>query len=161
MEHAGMFLESVCKALRIPSLQSEVDFPLEIEEFAETLKIVDERNAKRGALIAETAETSNVVKSLIIHAEDSRILRNLPATRTAYGDLFDMNRELMVEHGKRYENHSELLSALKSVNKMITKASKLRYGVDSQKVIKAMRKAVKENNTQKMFRIVRFGGDTE
>ena len=34
-------------------------------------------------LAAETADTSNAVKALIVHAEDSRILRDMPAAIAA------------------------------------------------------------------------------
>ena len=97
------------------------------------------------------------MKALIVHAEDSRILRDMPAAIAAYGDLFDVNRELMVEHSKRAENHAELLKALKHVNQVILRASRLRYGAGAARVVKACRKAVKENNTQALFRIVGFG----
>ena len=78
----------------------------------------------------------------------------MPAAIAAYGDLFDVNRELMVEHSKRAENHAELLKALKHVNQVILRASRLRYGAGAARVVKACRKAVKENNTQALFRIV-------
>ena len=150
-----------CVGLELISLKTEVDFPIEMEEFGEVLRTVEMRDQRRATLIAETAESSNQVKALIIHAEDSRILRDLAATRTAYGDLFDMNKELMVEHAKRFENHADLVGALTQVNKMIQRASKCRFGKHAAAAVKAMRKAVKEKNTQKLFRIVRFGGDAE
>jgi thermostable 8-oxoguanine DNA glycosylase len=62
------------------SLKTEVDFPIEMEEFGEVLRTVEMRDQRRATLIAETAESSNQVKALIIHAEDSRILRDLAAT---------------------------------------------------------------------------------
>jgi len=43
-----------------------------------------------------------------------------------YGQLFDLNRELIMEHSKRATNQAELLLALKEVNQMIQKAARLR-----------------------------------
>lgn len=157
MERAGTFVDAMCVGLGMANLDSEADFPAEMDELRETLRVVDERNARRSKLAAETADTSNAVKALIVHAEDSRILRDFPAAIAAYGDLFDVNRELMVEHSKRAENHAELLKALKHVNQVIQRASRLRYGAGAARVVKACRKAVKENNTQALFRIVAFG----
>jgi Bardet-Biedl syndrome 2 protein len=71
--------------------------------------------------------------------------------------LFDVNRELFVEHSKRFENHARLLRALKDVNLMIQRASKLRFGRGAARVVKACRAAVKENNTRALFRIISFG----
>ena len=157
MERAGTFVDAMCVGLGIQNLDSEADFPIEMEALRETLRVVDERNARRSKLAAETADASNAVKALIVRAEDSRILRDMPAAIAAYGDLFDVNRELMVEHSKRAENHAELLKALKHVNQVIHRASRLRYGASAARVVKACRKAVKENNTQALFRIVGFG----
>ena len=158
MERAGTFVDAMCVGLGIENLDSEADFPAEMDLLRETLRVVDERNALRSKLAAETADTSNAVKALIVHAEDSRILRDFPAATAAYGDLFDANRELMVEHSKRAENHAELLKSLKHVNQVIQRASRLRYGAGAARVVKACRKAVKENKTQALFRIVAFGG---
>lgn len=158
MERAGTFVDAMCVGLGIENLDSEADFPAEMDLLRETLRVVDERNALRSKLAAETADTSNAVKALIVHAEDSRILRDFPGATAAYGDLFDANRELMVEHSKRAENHAELLKSLKHVNQVIQRASRLRYGAGAARVVKACRKAVKENKTQALFRIVAFGG---
>ena len=158
MERAGTFVDAMCVGLGIENLDSEADFPAEMDLLRETLRVVDERNALRSKLAAETADTSNAVKALIVHAEDSRILRDFPAATAAYGDLFDVNRELMVEHSKRAENHAELLKSLKHVNQVIQRASRLRYAAGAARVVKACRKAVKENKTQALFRIVAFGG---
>ena len=100
MERAGTFVEAMRAGLGIQHLDSEADFPIRDGRAAETLRVVDERNARRSKLAAETADTSNAVKALIVHAEDSRILRAMPAAIAAYGDLFDVNRELMVEHSE-------------------------------------------------------------
>jgi hypothetical protein len=61
MERAGTFVEAMCVGLGIQHLDSEADFPIEMEELRETLRVVDERNARRSKLAAETADTSNAV----------------------------------------------------------------------------------------------------
>ena len=55
-----------------------------------------------------------------------------------YGELFDLNLELIMEHTKRATNHAELLLALKEVNQMIQKAARLRMGGAKTRIIAAV-----------------------
>jgi Bardet-Biedl syndrome 2 protein len=143
----------------VGELQSEVDFPYDMEEFRETLKRVEDRDRDRGRLAAETADSSNAIKAFVIKAEDARILNDTTNMRRMYGELFDLNRELIVEHGKRAENHEELLAALREVNQMIQRAAKMRAGRAKTKVVAACRKAIKQNNTQALFQIIAHGAE--
>lgn len=77
--------------------------------------------------------------------------------RRMYGELFDLNRELIMEHTKRATNHSDLLTALKEVNQMIQKAAKLRMGSAKTRIISACRQAIKQNNIHDLFKILNFG----
>jgi Bardet-Biedl syndrome 2 protein len=69
-----------------------------------------------------------------------------------------LNKELVGEYNKRAVNHQELLRALKEVNQMIQKAARLRVGDPKTQVVAACRKAIKDNNMQSLFKIVRVGG---
>lgn len=62
-----------------------------------------------------------------------------------------------VEHDKRSRNHSELLEALKEVNQIIQKASRLRYGPTKTRIVAACRAAIKSKNMAALLRIVRDG----
>ena len=74
-----------------------------------------------------------------------------------YSDLFTLNNELIGEYTKRSNNHNELMNALKEVNQMIQRASKLRLGAAKTRVIALCRNAVKENNVQSLFQIIETG----
>ena len=95
---------------------------------------VDEYNAVRLKLTAEMADSSQLVKALVIKAEDARILNDMKLMKKMYSSLYDVNRELIGEYIKRANNHNELLSALKEVNAMIQKAARLRIGAAKTKV---------------------------
>lgn len=62
-----------------------------------------------------------------------------------------------MEHTKRATNHTELLEALKQVNAVIQKASKLRRGKAKSEVVNACRNAIKAQNLQALARIVEYG----
>jgi len=49
--------------------------------------------------------------------QDSRILGEMGRMQEIYANLFDLNRDLILEHTKRTTNHTQLLAALKNVSK--------------------------------------------
>lgn len=157
LEVAGDFVQELCTGLGITELESTADFPYDMEEFRNVLVKVDEHNAVRLRLAAEVADSSNAVKAFVIKAEDARILTDMNLMRRMYGELFDLNRELIMEHTKRATNHAELLLVLKEVNQMIQKAARLRMGGAKTRIIAACRQAIKQNNIQDLFKILNFG----
>jgi Bardet-Biedl syndrome 2 protein len=53
---------------------------------------VEAHAATRTALAAETADSSVLLKQLLVRAEDARILRNMGAMKKAYRRLYDLNK---------------------------------------------------------------------
>jgi Bardet-Biedl syndrome 2 protein len=60
--------------------------------FKDTMSRVDEFNSTRLKLAADVADNSNLLKALVIKAEDARILGDMPAMRKFYRQLYDLNR---------------------------------------------------------------------
>ena len=117
---------------------------------------MDGYNALRSRLVTDVADASNTIKHLMIRAEDSRILKDWKTMTRMYGELRDLNRELIREHQKRVENHEALLAALREVNQTIQKAAKLRAGGPKTKMVAACRQAIKVNNVHALFKIIQF-----
>lgn len=72
METAGEMVQDLAGFLQVSDLESSANFPAEMEKFQETLTKVDEYNAVRMKLTAEMADSANLVKALIVKAEDYR-----------------------------------------------------------------------------------------
>lgn len=108
-------------------------------------------------LTAEMADQSNTAKTLVIKAEDARILGDIKAMRAAYAQLYTLNAELMGEYSKRANNHEQLLAALKDVNHMIQKAARLRVGGAKARIVASCRAAIKQNNFHALFKIMKTG----
>jgi len=157
MDVAGEVIQDLCGFLGVTELESIAEFPYEMETFRNVLLKVDEYNAVRLKLTAEMADSSNLVKTLVIKAEDARILNNMALMKRMYLSLYDVNRELIMEHTKRSTNHAELLAALKEVNQMIQKAARLRVGSAKTRVVAACRNAIKSNNIHSLFKIMKMG----
>jgi len=157
MELAGEVLQDLCAALQVVEMESLADFPHEMEAFRAVLLRVDEYNATRLSLTAEMADQSNNAKTLVVRAEDARILQDIKAMRQAYAELYTLNSELMGEYNKRANNHEQLLAALKEVNHMIQKAARLRMGPAKTRIVTACRAAIKANDITGLLSIMKIG----
>jgi len=154
MELAAEVVQDLCSYLQVQELDSVAEFPSEMTTFREVLMRVDDYNATRLKLTAEMADSSNLVKTLVIKAEDARILGDMQSMKRMYSELYTLNNQLIGEYVKRSTNHQALLGALKEVNHMIQKAARLRVGTAKTKVVTACRNAIKSNNINSLFQII-------
>jgi len=157
MELAGELVQDICGYLQKEELTSVANFETEMASFQEILQKVEEYHAVRLRLTAEMADRSNAVKTLVVKAEDSRILGDMHNMKDHYAGLWNLNNELLAEYKKRHINHTELLDCLKEVNQMIQKAARLRVGQAKVQVVSACRGAIKNNNIQSLFKIIMMG----
>ena len=88
MDLAGEVLQDLCTFLQINELESVAEFPTEMEAFRAVLVRVDDYNAARVKMSAEMADSSNLAKTLVIKAEDARILEDIKSMRRAYAELY-------------------------------------------------------------------------
>mmetsp|Transcript_17740 Transcript_17740/g.49157 ORF Transcript_17740/g.49157 Transcript_17740/m.49157 type:complete len:729 (-) Transcript_17740:99-2285(-) len=160
IEVAGELIQDLCGFLQVAELESTASFPGEMEKFKQVLMRVDEYNAVRLKLTAEMADASNLVKALIVKAEDYRMLSDMSNLKKVFGGLQQTNGDLIAEYNKRANNHQQLLLQLKEVNMMIQKAAKLRVGNAKTRVVAACRAAIKKNNIHELFHIIRTGHDS-
>merc|ERR1712203_80053 len=140
--------------------ESTAHFPDEMDKFKSVLLRVGEYNAVRLKLTAEMADSANLVKALIVKAEDYRMLSDMQNLKKVFSGLQTTNSDLIAEYNKRANNHQELLGQLKDVNMMIQKAAKLRLGNPKTRVVSACRAAIKKNNIHELFQIIKTGQDS-
>lgn len=157
MDLAAEVVQDLCNFLQVQELESVAEFPSEMTLFREVLMRVDDYNATRLKLTAEMADSSNLVKTLVIKAEDARILGDMECMKRMYSELYTLNNQLIGEYVKRSTNHHALLGALKEVNHMIQKAARLRVGTAKSRVVTACRNAIKSNNINSLFHIIISG----
>mmetsp|Transcript_47702 Transcript_47702/g.137357 ORF Transcript_47702/g.137357 Transcript_47702/m.137357 type:complete len:721 (+) Transcript_47702:172-2334(+) len=160
IEDAGELIQDLCAFLQVTELESTANFPEEMEKFKQVLLRVDEYNAVRLKLTAEMADSANLVKALIVKAEDYRMLSDMTHLKKVFAGLQQTNGDLIAEYNKRANNHQQLLTQLKEVNMMIQKAAKLRVGSAKTRVVTACRNAIKKNNIHELFQIIRTGHDS-
>ncbi|OXB74090.1 UNVERIFIED_CONTAM: hypothetical protein H355_003153 [Colinus virginianus] len=154
---AGDIIQSMASFLAIEDLQVEADFPAYFEELRKVLVKVDEHHSVNQRLTADMADHSNLIRITLVQAEDARLLGDMKNMKTRYVELYDLNRDLINQYKIRCNNHMELLSNLKAVNQAIQRAGRLRVGKPKTQVIAACRDAIRSNNFNTLFRIMRSG----
>ncbi|XP_013786899.1 Bardet-Biedl syndrome 2 protein homolog [Limulus polyphemus] len=157
MEVAGEVIQSMSQFLNLEDLAVTAEFSQEMENLSNLLTKVEELQSVRQRLSADMADNSGVIRSLVIRAEDSRLMGDFKSMRKWYQELYAFNRDLINGYKIRSNNHEELLSCLKQVNQTIQKAGRLRVGRPKTQVINACRAAIKNNNTSSLVRIIRTG----
>jgi len=158
MEVTGELVQDLCTYLHVNEIDSVGSFPTEMERFREVLERVDEYNAQRMKLTAEMVDASNLLKTLVVKAEDFRVINDMTSMKKTYLEIAKINADLFQEYKVRSTNHQELMAQLKTVNTMIQKAANLRVGQGKARVVTACRNAIKSNNINELFQILRDGG---
>uniref|UniRef100_A0A8C6B746 Bardet-Biedl syndrome 2 protein homolog n=1 Tax=Monodon monoceros TaxID=40151 RepID=A0A8C6B746_MONMO len=118
---------------------------------------VGEYHSVHQKLSADMADHSNLIRSLLVRAEDARLMRDMRTMKNRYMELYDLNKDLLNGYKIRSNNHTELLGSLKAVNQAIQRAGRLRVGKPKNQVITACRDAIRSNNINTLFRIMRVG----
>lgn len=154
---AGDLVQSLASFLAIEDLQAEADFPVYFKELRTTLTEVDEFHSVHQKLTAAMADHSNYIRNMMVQAEDARLMGDWRNMKKRYIELYDLNRDLINEYKIRSNNHNALLARLKSVNQAIQRAGRLRVGKPKTQVITACRDAIKNNNINALFKIMRAG----
>ena len=154
---AGTIVQAIAACFRLSNLQSTCDFPEDMKHLEGCMRRVDECNGIRRRLASEMADNSQYVKTLVIRAEDCRLIDDMASLKVHYQELHGVNNEMIAEYNKRANNHAELLSSLKEVNRMISRASELRCGEHKVAVISGCRAALKSKTYARMYECMRNG----
>ncbi|XP_004913585.1 Bardet-Biedl syndrome 2 protein isoform X2 [Xenopus tropicalis] len=157
MDLAGDIIQSLASFLAIEDLAVEADFPKYFDQLRKVLVQVDESHSVHQKLTADMADQSNLIRSMLVQAEDARLMRDMKNMKKRYNELYDLNRDLINRYKIRCNNHAELLNNLKCVNQAIQRAGRLRVGKPKVQVITACRDAIRSNNINALFRIMRVG----
>ncbi|PIN97328.1 hypothetical protein AB205_0164560, partial [Aquarana catesbeiana] len=126
MDLAGDIIQSLATFLAIEDLPVEADFPKYFNQLRKVLVQVDESHLVHQKLTADMADQSNLIRSMLVQAEDARLMRDMKNMKNRYTELYDLNRDIINRYKIRCNNHTELLNNLKCVNQAIQRAGRLR-----------------------------------
>eukprot|EP00095_Tigriopus_kingsejongensis_P005469 maker-scaffold865_size87005-snap-gene-0.23 protein:Tk05469 transcript:maker-scaffold865_size87005-snap-gene-0.23-mRNA-1 annotation:"bardet-biedl syndrome 2 protein homolog" len=157
MDICGDMIQSLAEYLAVDDLKSSCDFPLELGKMENLLEKAEELQSVRQRLSAEMADNSGMIRTLIVRAEDSRLMLDMKTMRNWYSQLNDINRDMISGYKIRCNNHEELMESLKLVNQIIQKSGRLRVGKSKASVISHCREAIKDNNPELLLKVIRTG----
>lgn len=157
LDVAGNIVQSLATYLKIEDLNVAAHFPEELKSLNTLIEKVDGLNSMRQTLTAGIADHSNLIRSMVVHAEDTRLIGDIKAMKRGYTELYNVNQDLLRDYNIRCNNHTELVSCLKQVNLVIQKASRLRVGKYKTQVVTACRAAIKNNNISALVKIITTG----
>ncbi|XP_078490240.1 BBSome complex member BBS2-like [Ciona intestinalis] len=154
---AGDVIQSLASFLRLDHLQVTAHFPMHLERLSSIMTSVDNLHAVTQKLAAEMTDHSNLIRSLVVRAEDARLQGDITNMKKGYMELQDLNRDLVNGYHVRSTNHQELVKSLKLVNQIIQKASQLRVGKYKAQLVAQCRDAIKTNKPSALFKIIQAG----
>jgi len=151
MKLASQVVQEISTRLSFAKLAVSLDFPADFEALKSLMKRIQELITMRQKLGAEVADESNFIKTLIVRAEDARVLQDVKNLQQTYQNLTTLNMQVIAEYMKRSTNRKELLSALKEVNEIIQRAANFRVGPPHKAVINLARNAMKNSNINSLL----------
>ena len=77
MDLCGDFVQALANYLGVEDLASTCDFPKDTLELERLLVAADEMQSVRQRLSAEMADNSGIIRTLIVRAEDSRLMMDM------------------------------------------------------------------------------------
>eukprot|EP00825_Cyclidium_porcatum_P052533 TRINITY_DN9982_c0_g1_i4.p1 TRINITY_DN9982_c0_g1~~TRINITY_DN9982_c0_g1_i4.p1 ORF type:complete len:759 (+),score=141.49 TRINITY_DN9982_c0_g1_i4:123-2399(+) len=160
IEFAGDIVQDLCSYMNVQEIESVGEFPVELAQFKQVLNQVENFRHSKMQITSEIADSINNIKTMIVKAEDSKILGDMNYVRKYYTEVMGENKQLFTELTKQQQNSQILMDGLREINSMINKAGNLRIGQFKTKVINLCRQAIKSNNFIQLLQIIENGNET-
>ncbi|BES93022.1 Bardet-Biedl syndrome 2 protein homolog [Nesidiocoris tenuis] len=157
MSVAADVIQSLANFFNLSSLQSLAEFPAIFSSLKDQLSKIEELQQNSAKITATIADTANLIRGLIVQAEDSRLLMVMKDLRECYSQLQQVNSELMRSYALRNANHNEILTTLRNINNIIQHAARLRVGREKNEIAQQCRLAVANNNVNALIKIIKTG----
>ncbi|CAH2042139.1 unnamed protein product, partial [Iphiclides podalirius] len=110
----------------------------------------------RSRLAAETAEKAQLITALLPAAQDAAAF-DLKEMLSRYKEVILLNEELLTGCHVRRAIQEQVVASLRNIHVILRHAARLRVGKYSKAVITACRKAVQDNNTDVLIKILQVG----
>ncbi|XP_063228678.1 Bardet-Biedl syndrome 2 protein homolog isoform X3 [Bacillus rossius redtenbacheri] len=154
---AGEMLQSLASFLNLDHLQVAGEFRAEEARLEQLLERASALKDARLRLGADTAGHAGLVRSLVVRAEDARIVCDYDRMGQWYARLQELNGDLVRDYHIRLQNYQELVAAVRDVNAIVQRAANLRVGKHKTAVVSLCRQALKGQNVSSLVKIMRTG----
>ncbi|KAA3672700.1 Bardet-Biedl syndrome 2 protein [Paragonimus westermani] len=157
IELASEMVQSIAKFFNVPHLASTCEFPREFDKFEQLVHLTEAHQVTRQQMTADVAEKIDLIGTLLVRAEDQRLMGCWGTAKQMYTELLYTNRDLLTGYQSRICEHRTLSDCQKRLNQFIEQASSLRVGKFKTKVVSLCHQALKTNNLGTLFKVVRTG----
>ncbi|ESO03961.1 hypothetical protein HELRODRAFT_99764 [Helobdella robusta] len=157
IEVAGNIIQHLSTFLHLQHLPSTANFPLEIDSIQQAFLFIKEYENTKDKLTSDMLDSTNIILTLVLKAEDSRALHDTRSMKENYKALMNMNREMVGTFQRKKNNQHEIRNIMKNINVLIQKFSKLRCGRHKMEVVGGCREALKNNNLPLFIKICNVG----
>ncbi|XP_046671284.1 Bardet-Biedl syndrome 2 protein homolog [Homalodisca vitripennis] len=140
---AADIVQSLAAYLNLDNLKTVAEFPAVFSKISDCLGQVADLQQNATKMAANVADSSNIIRSLIVQAEDLRLLQQMKDMRECYNELQQINEELVNTYAVRVANHELLLEAL--------------LGKRKSDVITHCRAAMASNNISALIKVIKTG----
>ncbi|XP_038211114.1 Bardet-Biedl syndrome 2 protein-like [Zerene cesonia] len=153
---AGDLIQSLAVFLNLSDLQSTAQFPKAEELLRSEMMNASEVGETRSRLAAESAEKAQLITALLPAAIDAATY-DLKEMLNRYKEVMLLNEELLTGCHIRRASQEQTIASLKNLHTILQQAARLRVGQYSKAAVAACRKAVQENNTEALIKILQVG----
>ncbi|KAF7256368.1 hypothetical protein EG68_06037 [Paragonimus skrjabini miyazakii] len=157
IELASEMVQSIAKFFNIPHLASTCEFPREFDNFEQLVHLTEAHQATRQQMTSDMAEKMDQIGTLLVRAEDQRLMGCWGAAKQMYTELLYTNRDLLTGYQSRICEHRTLSDCQRRLNQFIQQASSLRVGKFQTKIMSLCHQALQTNNLGAFFKVVRTG----
>ena len=154
---AGDVVQDMARHARVEDLDAHVEFIPEFQELETVIATVRAQGAEQVNLRSQTADSTRLISSLVMKAEDYRLLDHIALMTTSLSDMVRLNEDLIREHTIAVENYKSLMGGLRKVNTLLQRVSRCRAGQPKQSTIANFRAAMKSGSGRELVRILSTG----
>ncbi|KAL4096737.1 hypothetical protein QTP88_021631 [Uroleucon formosanum] len=150
-------LQTLASYLNLDQIDSLAEFPKVLDDLWESIQNVKTLQQNAVKLNASIADSSALLKNLIVQAEDFRLLDDTSNMEKCLNDIFHIDKQMIQNHQVTCENHEQLLVTLKKINNIIQNASRLRVNNNRTDTIASYRQAVASENMTILKKLIETG----
>uniref|UniRef100_A0A1I7TXJ5 Bardet-Biedl syndrome 2 protein homolog n=1 Tax=Caenorhabditis tropicalis TaxID=1561998 RepID=A0A1I7TXJ5_9PELO len=161
IETLGAMVQSYASFFQIQNMECLAHFPDVFEEAEGILEEIEPMTEVRDRLTTELQERQAAVKEIIIRAEDSISIDNIPEARKCYIRMKANDAAARQAALLRWNNQERCVKSLRRLNKIIENFARLRVGEPGRQIVVSCRSAIADDNKQIVTKILQYGASSQ
>ena len=137
LDFAGKIIQDlVVDFLHISKADVICNFVTATERLGKVIAAIENIQQTKTRISGVVSENCSNIKAFLLVAEESYLLDQVNDLQFSFGQLYDQNKNALLQNKIRFTQHQELMSLLKQLNDFIQKSGNLRVGNKAELVQK-------------------------